>query len=124
MDAGDPRRVATAARGYVDFRHMRMSLQTLRVLQAFMEEPAESRYGLELMQRTSLKSGTMYPLLHRLETEGWLRSWNEGVDAAAAGRPPRRLYALTPTGLAAAQEALEPFRAPALRTLKPKAGPA
>jgi PadR family transcriptional regulator PadR len=103
---------------------MRLSLQTLRVLQAFVEDPAEPRYGLELMQSTSLKSGTIYPVLHRLEGEGWLRSFSEPVDSAEVGRPARRLYALTPTGLAAAQEALEPFRAPPLRTLKPNAGPA
>jgi DNA-binding PadR family transcriptional regulator len=101
---------------------MRLSLQALRVLQAFVEEPTEARYGLELMEHTSLKSGTIYPVLHRLETAGWLRSWNEPVDTAEVGRPARRLYALTPTGLASAQEALEPFRAPSLRTLKPNAG--
>jgi len=90
---------------------MRLSLQTLRVLQAFAAEPDEPRYGLELMQATGLKSGTMYPVLHRLETEGWLRSWDEPVEAAEVGRPARRLYALTPTGLASTHEALEPFRA-------------
>jgi DNA-binding PadR family transcriptional regulator len=91
---------------------MRLSLQTLRLLSVFLEEPTESRYGLELMRRTSLKSGTIYPALHRLEAEGWLRSWNEELDASAAGRPPRRLYALTETGAAAAQAAVQPFRAP------------
>jgi PadR family transcriptional regulator PadR len=101
---------------------VRLSLQTLRVLQTFAEEPAEPRYGLELMQRTSLKSGTIYPVLHRLETEGWLRSWSEPVNAAEIGRPARRLYAITPTGLAAAREALDPFVAPALRTLRPSTG--
>ena len=90
---------------------MRLSLQTLRVLQVFMEDPAEPRYGLELMDRTALKSGTIYPALHRLEAEGWLRSWSEPVDSAQVGRPARRLYALTPTGLAAAESAVEPFRA-------------
>ena len=89
---------------------MRLSLQTLRVLQVFMEDPGEPRYGLELMDRTALKSGTIYPALHRLESEGWLRSWNEPVDSADVGRPVRRLYALTPTGLEAADSALGPFR--------------
>src|SRR3954447_5613732 len=103
---------------------MRLSLQTLRVLQAFVEDPAEPRYGLELMQGTSLKSGTIYPVLHRLEGEGWLRTFSESVDSAEVGRPARRLYALAPTGLAAAQEPLEPFRAPPLRKLNPNAGPA
>ena len=88
-----------------------MSLQTLTLLQVFLEDPAEPRYGLLLMGRTGLKSGTIYPALHRLEAEGWLRSWTEDVDSSAAGRPARRLYAITPTGLAAAEAALKPFRA-------------
>ena len=57
-----------------------------------------------------MKSGTIYPALHRLESEGWLRSWSEPVDSSEVGRPARRLYALTPTGLAAAEGALAPFR--------------
>ena len=88
-----------------------MSLQTLQLLQVFMEDPAEPRYGLQLMERTQLKSGTIYPALHRLESEGWLRSFSEDVDSSAVGRPARRLYALTPTGHTAAEEALTPFRA-------------
>ena len=106
---------------------MRLSLQTLRVLQVFMEDPSEPRYGLELMERTTLKSGTMYPALHRLESEGWLRSWNEPVDSTQVGRPARRLYALTPTGLAATERALVPFReAPRVETGRahPRARPA
>ena len=71
---------------------MRVSLQTLKLLQVFMEDPAEPRYGLLLMGRTGLKSGTIYPALHRLESEGWLRSWSEDVDSSEVGRPARRLH--------------------------------
>lgn len=92
---------------------MRLSMQTLRILQLFAEHPDEPRYGLEVMEHTGLQSGTVYPALHRLETNGWLLSREEDVDASAAGRPARRLYHLTPTGLAGTLEALEPFRAPA-----------
>jgi DNA-binding PadR family transcriptional regulator len=89
---------------------MRLSVQTLRILQLFAERPDEPRYGLEVMDQTGLQSGTVYPALRRLEANGWLRSREEDVDAAAVGRPARRLYHLTPTGLAGAAEALEPFR--------------
>src|ERR1700754_426184 len=89
---------------------MRLSLQTLKLLQVFAEEPETARYGLELMDRTGLKSGTIYPALHRLEANGWLQSREEEIDASAAGRPARRLYRLTPTGPARPLEALEPFR--------------
>jgi len=47
---------------------MRLSMQTLRILQLFAETPDEPRYGLEVMERTSLQSGTVYPALHRLES--------------------------------------------------------
>ncbi|MDA0183209.1 PadR family transcriptional regulator [Solirubrobacter phytolaccae] len=99
---------------------MRLSLQTLKLLNAFLEAPSEPRYGLELMGHTGLKSGTIYPALHRLESEGWLRSWSEELDASEAGRPPRRLYELTPNGTAAALAAVEPFRAPPPVVLKPR----
>jgi DNA-binding PadR family transcriptional regulator len=89
---------------------MRLSMQTLRILQLFAETPDEPRYGLEVMELTSLQSGTVYPALHRLESNGWLLSREEDVDASAAGRPARRLYHLTPTGLAGTLKALEPFR--------------
>ena len=86
-------------------------MQTLRLLQVFAAAPDEPRYGLELMEHTGLRSGTVYPALRRLEVNGWLVSREEDVDASAAGRPARRLYHLTPTGLAGTLEALEPFRA-------------
>ena len=100
---------------------MRVTLQTLKLLQVFMEGPSEPRYGLQLMERTGLKSGTIYPALHRLESEGWLRSWTEDVDSSAVGRPARRLYALTPTGHTSAERALGPFREPARPEVEPKA---
>ncbi|MBE2320339.1 helix-turn-helix transcriptional regulator [Solirubrobacter sp. CPCC 204708] len=91
---------------------MRLSVQTLRILQLFAQDPSEPRYGLEVMDYTGLQSGTVYPALHRLEANGWLVSREEEVDASAAGRPARRLYHLTPDGLAGARAALEPFQAP------------
>ena len=89
---------------------MRLSMQTLRMLQLFAQNPNEPRYGLEIMELTRLQSGTVYPALHRLESNGWLVSREEDIDASVAGRPARRLYQLTPTGLAGTLEALEPFR--------------
>ena len=86
-------------------RPMRLSLQTLRVLQVFMEDPGEPRYGLELMDRDGAQErDDRTPALHRLESEGWLRSWNEPVDSAQVGRPARRLYALTPTAAGGRRE--------------------
>lgn len=85
----------------------RLTIQTLRVLAAMLERPLGEWYGLELLQQTGLKSGTIYPLLARLESAGWIASRNEEVDPRREGRPRRRMYRFTQTGLPAARTAVE-----------------
>ena len=46
-----------------------------------------------------LKAGTLYPLLHGLEREGWVTSRDEVAKNWA-----RRYYAITPAGRAALEE--------------------
>ena len=87
----------------------RMSLQTLRVLEAFLEEPGEQLAGADVARRGHLASGTLYPILLRLESAGWLTSRWENIDPADAGRPRRRLYRMTPTGLRRASEVFATF---------------
>ncbi len=84
----------------------RMTLQTLAVLQAMLEAPAEARYGLEIADVVRFPTGTIYPILARLERAGWVTSAFEDVDPAAVGRPRRRLYTLTGSGALAARRAL------------------
>ncbi len=90
-------------------RPVRMSLQTLRVLEAFLEEPARELSGSDIHKRSALASGTLYPILLRLESAGWFVSRWERIDPAAAGRPRRRLYRLTASGLARAGEVFGSF---------------
>jgi PadR family transcriptional regulator PadR len=90
-------------------REVRMSLQTLKVLEAFLENPSEALSGAEVHQRCSLASGTLYPILLRLEAAGWFVSRWESIDPSSAGRPRRRLYRLTPTGLRRASEVFASF---------------
>ena len=92
-----------------------MTTQVARVLRTFLDDPASHRYGFELMGLTGLPSGTLYPILARLESAGWLASEREDVDPAAEGRPPRRMYRISPHGarvahaeLAALSEQLRP----------------
>lgn len=80
--------------------------QTAAVLNAMLDAPSAEWYGLELARRAKLKSGTIYPLLARLERLGWLASTWEEVDPREEGRPRRRLYMLTGVGEVAAREAL------------------
>ncbi len=73
----------------------RISPQTLRVLERFIEHPAAWRYGYELSRETGLKSGTLYPILMRLAKFSLLETkWVTTED----GVPPRHTYRLTPKG--------------------------
>jgi DNA-binding PadR family transcriptional regulator len=78
--------------------------QMLAVLVLMLDAPNASWYGLELARKTSLKSGTVYPLLARLEQAGWLESDFEHIDPAIEKRPRRRLYRLTGLGETAARQ--------------------
>ena len=88
---------------------MRMSLQTLRVLELFLENPSEQLSGADVQKRSRLASGTLYPILLRLESAGWFVSRWETIDPSSAGRPRRRLYRLTAGGLARASAVFASF---------------
>src|SRR5690242_13311759 len=65
-------------------------------------------YGYDLSRGTGLKSGSLYPLLIRLEREGWLESrWEESPQP---GRPPRHMYRITPLGASAVRAAVAELR--------------
>jgi PadR family transcriptional regulator PadR len=91
---------------------MRMTTPRLLVLQALLGSPEQERYGLELAHEAGLEPGTIYPILVAFENEGWLTSRDEQIDIHAEGRPRRRYYVLTATGVTAAQEATARRRAP------------
>jgi PadR family transcriptional regulator PadR len=77
---------------------MQMTLQTLQVLDALLDHG--DRYGYELCKETGLTSGTVYPILHRLEQEGWVTSgWVLPVDDGFGSyERSRRYYRLTEVG--------------------------
>jgi DNA-binding PadR family transcriptional regulator len=56
----------------------------------------EWRHGYDLARSTGLRSGTLYPLLIRLEGGGYLEA--QWQPPASAGRPPRHAYRLTAAG--------------------------
>lgn len=89
----------------------RITVPVATVLAAFLRDPEQERYGLDLIRDTGLPSGTVYPVLARLGRAGWVhRDWEE-IDPVVAGRPARRYYRLTPEGAAAATGALSALRA-------------
>jgi PadR family transcriptional regulator len=85
---------------------IRVTAGVARLLAVLVVEPSEWRYGLDLMRATGQPSGSLYPMLTRLETAGWLDAEWEDIDPAVEGRPARRCYRLTPDGLALARTEL------------------
>lgn len=64
------------------------------------------RHGFQIMGVSGLPSGTVYPVLRRLERERAVESeWEEESVAHAAGRRPRRVYRLTESGQLLAERA-------------------
>jgi DNA-binding PadR family transcriptional regulator len=84
---------------------IRMTIPTQLVLQALVE--SDEGYGAEVGAMTHLASGTVYPILARLEGLDWVESRWEDVDPAAEGRPARRYYRLTDEGRAGARTSLD-----------------
>jgi PadR family transcriptional regulator, regulatory protein PadR len=66
------------------------------LLAALAKAGADWRHGYDLARSTGLRSGTLYPLLIRLEGQGYLEA--EWQPPAAAGRPARHAYRLTASG--------------------------
>jgi PadR family transcriptional regulator, regulatory protein PadR len=104
----------------------RTTFQTLQVLKVLLEEPAARHYGLEIAKQADLPTGTIYPILARLERAGWVTSDWEVAEPAAVGRPRRRFYRLSADGaeqaglrVRQAQQALTP-RSRGLPRLKPR----
>ena len=71
-------------------------------------------YGYQMIERLrersddtfSLKAGTLYPLLHTLETQGLVQSYERAVDGARV----RKYYHLTDAGRTRLAEKTEEWR--------------
>lgn len=84
----------------------RMTLPTQLVLRAMLVDSTRAMYGLELCSEAGLPSGTIHPILSRLEQFKWVKSYWEDVDPRSEGRPRRRYYQLTEYGIQSALAAL------------------
>lgn len=82
----------------------RFSAQTVDVLQALAGQGDGWLYGLEIAAATGLKSGSLYPILVRLDERGLLEGrW---TPSDRPGRPQRHAYRITGAGRSALHEAL------------------
>ena len=69
------------------------------------------RFGFEIIDATGLKSGTVYPVLEKLEGAGLVTStWEDAARARRDKRPPRRYFDLTAAGASALAAGLERYR--------------
>lgn len=66
------------------------------VLAVMLDGRGQWCHGYELAKLAGIKSGTLYPLLIRLEGQGYLEA--EWQQPAEGGRPPRHAYRLTASG--------------------------
>ncbi len=78
-----------------------MTVPLERVLRAFLDDPTAPRYGYDLMKAASLQSGTLYPLLARLEHQRLVASAWETPQHE--GQRPRKYYRLTSEGIRVAR---------------------
>jgi PadR family transcriptional regulator, regulatory protein PadR len=99
---------------------LRMTLPTQLVLRALLAHPTREMYGLEICAAAELPSGTIHPILARLERAGWLESRWEELDPREAGRPRRRYYRLCPDGIEQARDALARAGATAAKWAMPR----
>jgi PadR family transcriptional regulator, regulatory protein PadR len=76
----------------------RLTQQTLKVLGALVSGHVRDLSGADIAKSTQLSSGTLYPILYRLEQAGWAKSKWEAGDPALLGRPRRRYYRVTAEG--------------------------
>lgn len=82
---------------------IRMTHATALILRALA---TGHRHGFEIMEVSGLPSGTVYPVLRRLEKALVAESdWESEETARDAGRPKRRVYRLTESGQLVAERA-------------------
>lgn len=102
-----------------------MTPQTIEVLRALLDDPATPRYGLDIARQTGLKTGTLHPILARLQRVGLLESsWEDPAEHEDQGRPRRRYYRLTGLGEMQARQAVARAEESVggLSTLRPRLG--
>lgn len=101
---------------------LKITVQVARVLATLLSDPTGEHYGLTVMQSAKLASGSLYPILRRLEAAGWVTSSWEAVSREEAGRNRRRYYRLTGEGIKRARQELAELSASTATPTKRRAG--
>ena len=70
--------------------------------------PPAGGQAIDIVDVTGYPTGTVYPALRRLERDGYVRSrWEDDRSARRDGRPARRYYELTASGVKALEAAVD-----------------
>ncbi|MEU9671462.1 PadR family transcriptional regulator [Streptomyces bobili] len=78
---------------------------TQYVTQCHIQDSSYEFYGLELAQALGYGPGTIYPVLRRMESAGWLLSREEHpTELRAKGRPARTYYRINPKNFGAMRQ--------------------
>ncbi|MEE1761189.1 PadR family transcriptional regulator [Streptomyces sp. SP18BB07] len=99
----------------------RITGATLDVLEVLLS--AEELHGFAVAKAAGKPTGSVYPILLRLEEAGWVESRWE-TEHPDAGRPRRRFYQLTADGMASARAIIKERRGPTPATRRTGLGPA
>ena len=75
-----------------------MSAKTLKVLAMLLSASNEELSGADIRRGTKLQSGTLYPILARLEGAGWLESRWETESSKKLGRGRKHFRRMTDLG--------------------------
>lgn len=88
---------------------MKLTYPTALVLQALA---SGYHHGFDILDATGLPSGTVYPILRRLDGEGLVTSrWEAEAIARREQRPARRYYEITGEGERLLATAVDRYRA-------------
>jgi PadR family transcriptional regulator, regulatory protein PadR len=98
----------------------RVTDATLDVLEVLLHGGGDL-YGLKIAKAAGRPTGSVFPILAKLEDCGWVASEWETGDRAARG-PRRRFYELSPDGLIQARQLLTERRGTVARS-RPRLDP-
>jgi hypothetical protein len=90
----------------------RITVAFLRILAFFITHEKNFYCGSDVMKQLNLPSGTIYPLLIRMTRAGWLNRELEDVNPKEVGRPAKRFYRISSTGLKEGKKLISAQRIP------------
>ena len=78
---------------------VKITRNVLRLLSVMVNNHEHDFYGLELAEMLKMSYGSLLPVLTRLEKAEWLETDWENIDPTKVGRPQRKYYRLSESGL-------------------------